>query len=342
MIPAMGIKLKQHWLGRYGVAVLATALTTGLTVLLQPHLRNGVMALFFGSVMFSGWFGGLGPGLVASALSVLAARYFFFPPIYSLAVHSGDDHAQIVVFTIVTIIISILIQIQKRTEQALLDSRERLRVTVDGALDAVWQQQRRIAHELHDSLGQELTGLGFLAKSLVRSMEGTEGSEAAGRVKDGIERALEQLRGLAKGVMPVEPEAEGLMSALQQLAATVEKMFAVPCRFECPVPVKVARHQVASHLYRIAQEAATNAMKHAKPKSVTVSLLADAKGLILRIEDDGEGLPSREENLLGGSGLRIMKYRAAALGAELTFASRSPSGTIVTCSLPTSAEPPAA
>jgi len=338
----MRTKLKHHPLGRYGVAVLATALTTGLTLLLQPYLRNGVMALFFGSVMFSGWFGGLGPGLVASVLSVFAARYFFFPPIYSLAVHSGDDHAQIIVFTIVTIIISFLIHVQKRTEKALVDSRERLRVTVDGALDAVWQQQRRIAHELHDSLGQELTGLGFLAKSLVRSMEGTEASDAAGRVKDGIERALEQLRGLAKGVMPVEPEAEGLMSALQQLATSLEKRCGIPCRFECPAPVKVARHQVASHLYRIAQEAATNAVRHAKPRAMTVSLWTDFRGLILQIEDDGVGLPSREEKLQGGSGLRIMKYRAAALGADLTFASRSPSGTIVTCLLPYSAEPPAA
>jgi len=342
MIPLVVSKLKQHLLGRYAVAVIATALTTGLTLLLQPYLRNGVMALFFGSVMFSAWFGGIGPGLVASVLSVVAARFFFFPPIYSLAVHSGDDHAQIVVFTIVTIIISVLIHIQKRTEKALVDSRERLRVTVDGALDAVWQQQRRIAHELHDSLGQELTGLGFLAKSLSRSMEGTEGSEAAGRVKDGIERALDQLRGIAKGVMPVEPEAEGLMSALAQLAATLEKMCSIPCRFDCPVPVAVASHQVASHLYRIAQEAATNAMKHAKPKLVTLSLTTDAKGLILRIEDDGVGLPARHENLQAGSGLRIMKYRAAALGADLSFVSRSPSGTIVTCTLPFAAEPSAA
>jgi signal transduction histidine kinase len=342
MIPDVVSKLKHHALGRYGVAVLATALTTGLTLLLQPYLRNGVMALFFGSVMFSGWFGGIGPGLVASFLSVVAARFFFFPPIYSLAVHSGDDHAQIVVFTIVTIIISVLIHIQKRTEKALVDSRERLRVTVDGALDAVWQQQRRIAHELHDSLGQELTGLGFLAKSLSRSMEGTEGSEAAGRVKDGIERALDQLRGIAKGVMPVEPDAEGLMSALATLATTLEKMCSVPCRFECPSPVKVAKHQVASHLYRIAQEAATNAMKHARPKSVTVSLTADAAALVLKVEDDGIGLPARHESLQAGSGLRIMKYRAAALGAELTFVSRSPSGTIVTCTLPFTAEPPAA
>jgi signal transduction histidine kinase len=340
MIPLM--KWKHHPATHYAVAVLATALTTGLTVVLQPYLRNGVMALFFGSVMFCGWYGGLGPGLVGSALSVVAARFFFFPPIYSLAVHSGDDHAQIVVFTIVTLIISVLIHIQKRTEKALVDSRERLRVTVDGALDAVWQQQRRIAHELHDSLGQELTGLGFLAKSLVRSMEGTPGSEAAGRVKDGIERSLDQLRGIAKGVMPVEPEAEGLMSALRQLTAALEKMTGIPCRFDCPVPVRVARHQVASHLYRIAQEAATNALKHAKPTAVTISLTTDAKGLILKIEDDGQGLPTRDENLQSGSGLRIMKYRAAALGAELAFVSRSPSGTIVVCTLPFTAEAPAA
>src|SRR6185295_15929757 len=108
IVPKMSA-LRVHPLWRYGVAVVSIGLVTGLTIVLQPYLKHGVMAIFFASVMFSAWYGGLGPGLVASALSVLASRYYFFPPIYSFAVHSDDDLAQIVVFSIVTLLISVLV-----------------------------------------------------------------------------------------------------------------------------------------------------------------------------------------------------------------------------------------
>src|ERR1043165_3462553 len=105
---------RNNWAWRYGVAVLSTGLTTGVTILLHRYLSHGVMALLMASVMISVWYGGLGPGLLASILSVLASQYFFFPPIYSLAVESGDDIAQIVVFSIVTILITSLAQAQKK------------------------------------------------------------------------------------------------------------------------------------------------------------------------------------------------------------------------------------
>ncbi len=202
--------------------------------------------------------------------------------------------------------------------------------------DAVWQQQVRIAHELHDGLGQELTGLGFLSKSLVRSLEGSPGAETAGRVRQGIEQSLEQIRGLARGVMPVEREPEGLMSALRQLTGSMESVHGIPCRFECPEPVLVPDHQAASQIYRIAQEAMTNAAKHGRASGVTVWLEADAKGLLLRVVDDGIGVPVDPEKSPAGSGLRIMRYRAAALGASLSIRPASPQGTEVCCFLPRS------
>ena len=107
---------------RYGVAVVSTGLVTVLTILLQPYLKHGVMAIFFASVMISAWTGGLGPGLLASMLSVLASCYFFFPPIYSFAAHSDDDIAQIVVFSIVTLLISALTHKQKKTTVELKDA----------------------------------------------------------------------------------------------------------------------------------------------------------------------------------------------------------------------------
>lgn len=315
---------------RYGVAVLSTGLTTGVTILLHRYLSHGVMALLMASVMISAWYGGFGPGLLASILSVLASQFFFFPPIYSLAVESGDDIAQIIMFSIVTVLITSLTHAQKKALQELVASKERLQEYAE----AVWEQHRRLASELHDSLGQELTGLGFLSKGLAKETEGTPAAAAAHKIKEGVQRALEQIRDLAKGVMPVEHQADGLMAALQQLTQSVSSSFGLVCRLESSGPVLVEDHTSASQLYRIAQEAVTNAMKHARPRSVVVFLTRNGEGITLQVVDDGIGIPEEAVNSGRGSGLSIMKYRAAALGATLRIQRNPPGGTTVMCFLP--------
>jgi len=315
---------------RYGVAVIATGLATVVTILLHRYLSHGVMALFIASVMISAWVGGLGPGLLASVMSVLASQYFFFPPIYSLAVDSSDDIAQIVVFSIVTVLITSLTHAQKRSLQALVESQKRLQ---DYA-EAVWDQQRRIASELHDSLGQELTGVGFLSKSLSQSLQGTEGSRLADQIKQGVERSLDQIRGMAKGVMPVELDGDGLMTALRELTTSVSSIHGLPCRFECPHPVVMDDHQLASHLYRIAQEAVTNSVKHASARNVTVTLIGGVVDVVLKVADDGKGMPDFSSQSPKGSGLKIMRYRAAAIGATLRIEKNPPGGTVISCVAP--------
>ena len=322
--------IRNSWLWRYGVAVLATGVVTAVTILLHSYLSHGVMALFFASVMVSAWYGGLGPGLLASVLSSLACQFFFFPPIYSLDVESSDDIAQIVVFGIVTVLITTLTHSQKKSLVALVESKKRLQEYAE----SVWEQHRRFSSELHDSLGQELTGMGFLSKSLVQSMQGTEGAAKAEQVKLSVERALEQIRGLAKGVMPVEREPDGLTSALEQLARNVSSLYNIPCTFVRPGPVLLDDHTSASQLFRIAQEAVTNAMKHARARSVIVSLEKNEEGINLTVADDGVGMPQLSEKAGKGSGLSIMKYRAEALGAAFGVEKNPPGGTIVRCFLP--------
>ena len=136
--------------------------------------------------------------------------------------------------------------------------------------------------------------------------------------------------------MPVEREPDGLTSALSQLAATVSSIYHIPCRFDCPQPVLLEDHQAASQLYRIAQEAVTNAMKHAKARTVVIYLEKTREGLTLRISDDGIGMPDQVINAGGGSGLKIMRYRALALGASLRFENNPPGGTLVTAFIPAS------
>jgi signal transduction histidine kinase len=203
----------------------------------------------------------------------------------------------------------------------------------EGYTEAVWEQQRKIAQELHDGLGQELSGIGYLAKSLAESLKGTEQFHIAEMAKEGIGRSLDQIRGMARGVLPVDLDSEGLMAALGQLSETTSAMYGIRCHLVCYTPVFVEDNGVALHLYRIAQEAVTNAAKHGRPKQVSIALSSGAEGLRLTVRDDGVGLPAPAGRPTG-SGLRIMRYRAAAIGATLALERGQEGGTVVTCALP--------
>jgi signal transduction histidine kinase len=122
------------------------------------------------------------------------------------------------------------------------------------------------------------------------------------------------------------------MAALEQLAETTSSVFGIKCHLVCYNPVFVDDNAVALHLYRIAQESVTNAVKHGRAKQISITLSSSAGGLKLTVRDDGSGLP--EIPSPSGSGLKIMKYRAAAIGAKLTLERGPEGGTVVTCSLP--------
>jgi signal transduction histidine kinase len=153
-------------------------------------------------------------------------------------------------------------------------------------------------------------------------------------VEDGIELA----RNLARGLYPVEMEAEGLMAAFQELATTVAKGAKVRCVFECTQPVLIHDDRVATHLYRITQEAVRNAVRHAKAKRVGINLSEQNGTVKLSIEDDGLGVPDDLQHSKG-LGVRIMAHRAAMIGGTFSIEPAPTGGTIVTCSLPKATSP---
>jgi len=216
------------------------------------------------------------------------------------------------------------------TELGLIVERKRLQ---EGYSEAVWQQQRRTAQELHDGLGQSLTGLWLLGTSLRDSLREGEQARLAGKLADGLGKVLEEIRAIAKGVFPVDLDSQGLMAALKALVQDMGAASGVACRFECPDPVLLDDNRTAMHLFRLAQEALTNAIKHGKPREVVVSLRPTGEGVQLTIADDGIGIPApgdRKE----GAGLRLMRYRAAAMDAILRIDSNGGHGTMVTCLSP--------
>ena len=143
--------------------------------------------------------------------------------------------------------------------------------------------------------------------------------------------AITQTRGLARGLYPVKAEPNGLMVALQELAARTKTLLKVGCRFNCPNPVLIENNIMATHLYRIAQEAVTNAIKHGKPDHITIGLAQTPHRISVGVTDDGTGIPDRRNNK--GMGLRIMQHRAGTIGASLVVQKNPKGGTTVVCSV---------
>jgi PAS domain S-box-containing protein len=196
-------------------------------------------------------------------------------------------------------------------------------------------EQRRIGQDLHDGIGQELTGLTMMTQRLVGELTEEQRPQAtvASKIHAGLEQALSHVRAVSKGLVPVEVDSEGLMVALAELAARTNELHGVTCTFECHRPVAIADNQTATHLYRMSQEAVTNAIKHGQPQNIVIRLGAEGDRATLRIIDDGRGFVAAS-GPHSGTGLQIMRYRADLIGGQLDIAAARPHGTIITCSLP--------
>jgi signal transduction histidine kinase len=194
--------------------------------------------------------------------------------------------------------------------------------------------QQRIGQDLHDSVAQELTAINLLAGTLAESLktDPANATKLLERLQQGLKRSQQELRAVVRGLLPVAVEGNGLMAALTELAERTRQEGQVTCTFDCPEPVADADNLTATHLYLIAQEAVHNAVKHGKPRNICISLRADHY-LVLRVQCDGIGMPTRPE-ANRGLGLRIMHDRATIIGAHLIIEPAEPSGTIVTCRLP--------
>ncbi len=202
-------------------------------------------------------------------------------------------------------------------------------------LDISAREQRRIGQDLHDGLGQHLTGIAFMAKvheAKLAEQNRSETEDAAKIVKL-VNEAIHKTRELARGLLPVVSDSQGLMSALQLWAAEVEDLFGVSCRFQCESPVLIHDDTMATHLYRIAQEAVNNAIKHGNPRNLLIQLKAEEGRGTLLIKDDGKGIAENPVHAQG-MGLHIMHYRAGMIGGVLEIRRDIPRGTAVCCSFP--------
>jgi signal transduction histidine kinase len=196
------------------------------------------------------------------------------------------------------------------------------------------REQQRIGRDLHDGVCQYLAAIGFTAAMLNRDLERESSirAETAGEIANLLQDAAKRTHDLARGLSPVDRDEGGLESALDELASSTLKLVGISCSFICLGPVQLRENTRAVHLFRIAQEALSNATKHGRAKAVVIALEGSDEALSLRVSDDGIGFdPARCNGR--GMGLSIMRYRARMLGGTLEIQSNSPTGTVVACTI---------
>jgi PAS domain S-box-containing protein len=206
---------------------------------------------------------------------------------------------------------------RKRLEQEILDVSSRERQT--------------IGRDLHDGLGQELTGVALMLRGLATRIQ-KQCPESVGQVNEIVtlvNQSIETARSLARGLLPVNTESGGLTLALRSLVDRSRDLYGFKVELRAEVSPAVSLSETnASHLYRIAQEALTNTARHGRASTVTVFLLATQNKFSLEITDDGVGIGETAQSA-PGMGLKIMKYRASMIGARFEIAPNHPQGTVI-------------
>ena len=213
-----------------------------------------------------------------------------------------------------------------------ITERRRLQNTI---LEIGSREQRRIGQDLHDGLGQHLTGIAFMSKVLEQKLNERcvpETADAA-KILKLVNEAIQKTKELARGLLPVVSDSLGLMSALKQLTTEVEDVFKISCRFQCDEAVLITDANVATQLYHIAQEAVNNSVKHGNAKAIVIQLAVIRGSGTLAIVDEGAGIEGNPANH-AGMGLHIMRHRANLIGGTFHVGAGPYGGTTVFCSFP--------
>jgi signal transduction histidine kinase len=214
-------------------------------------------------------------------------------------------------------------QERQRLERELLEISER--------------ERRSVGHDLHDGVGQRLTALSLMSHALCETLQNERPDllPRAQQINLHIRETIAETRRIAHGLAPVSLDEGGLTDALRQLAETVQQGSGIRCIFNCAEPVEMPDAEMGIHLYRIAQEAVANALKHARATHIRIELERNEHQVRLQISDDGQGLPAGQDRE-AGMGLRVMDFRARLLGGGVKVESSAKSGVCITCICPES------
>ncbi|HVT74677.1 MAG TPA: sensor histidine kinase [Lacunisphaera sp.] len=348
-----------------------------LYVLTQPPASRSLrVAVAFGGMLFLGWIDYVtGPSLslqvfylapILLALAWLGVPAALFASVCSVAVRVGGDYVlgaeytrrptllwnslgHLAIYCAVVWAVGSLLRLRRELEQRVVARSAELaeeiltREQLQRELIEISERERRtIGNDLHDGLGQHLTAMAYAAQVLTHQLAAGDKSAAdtAREIGRLAEEGILQSRQLARGLLLTAIEPRDLQRELQELATLVQRQTGVRCQFRsAPVPL-VRDSSTASHLFRIAQEAVRNALRHAQPHTLDLSLAQEDEAVVLTVSDDGAGLPPAAPKERG-VGLRVMAHRAKLIGGDFKLESDPGHGTRIQCRVPLGL-PPAA
>lgn len=203
------------------------------------------------------------------------------------------------------------------------------------------REQNRIGQDLHDSVIQQLNGVKMMGEAILKGQENNTVFDTAyvQRLNELLMQSIQQLRGLSKGLYPVDLHRKGLLFALQELVDTVENMYQLKCTLKCDSLFEIEDEMKSINLFRIVQEALNNALKYSKANGIVVDIQQNETEICVLVTDNGVGfIPDKEyQDEAKGMGLKIMQYRADIIGADLIIKSQPEKGTEIQCILKTTA-----
>ena len=287
-------------------------------------------------VVFTAWVGGRNVGLCVALTNTLISSVanWSSQPYKSTFGYALSNFNRIAFWTLMAVGAA-LIRRRQDADAERIQVLEEMRQLEIEIISVSEHEQQRIGQDLHDGLCQQLAAIGCATRALADDLQAGARTEAedAVKIERAIQEAVQEARGLARGIFPVHVDRIGLSAALAEMAQATQRLTGVPIHVTDSAEVHLDDPETAMHLFRIAQEAVANAVKHSGACEVVLSLMPNNDWLELRVDDNGRGLPASELAVSSGMGLRTMRYRAHALNAELAIEPRAGGGTSICCRL---------
>ena len=287
-----------------------------------------VFVFYAPPILFAVWYSGKQQGTLIALLCAIVwwwADVEAGHPYLTSWIQGWETLVRLIFFLFVVVGVSALksqISLLERSQQL---EREIIRISE--------REQQRIGQDLHDGLCQYLAAISCAASSLRNDLQKQEWeeAEAAAEIAELLKQGVTQTRNLSRGLFPVQMDEAGLESALGELAMSASRLLDIECEFESPRHISIYDNMVATHLYRITQEALNNATRHGQATHVNIDLSEKDGVVALSIVDNGNGIPAPVGGKADGMGLKIMDYRARLIGGQLEIGKAPGGGTKVTC-----------
>jgi len=331
---------KPIWM-RFGAAFLfvmaALAVTSGLWLIVDRPISS---VLFLVAIVLSAWYCGFRAGLFATILSGLLLDYYFITPTYEV-LGDRDEVLRFILFLTEGSIISWLLDAQRRATDEIAHSREQLQALSDHLHTVRESEQKRIALEIHDELGQALTGVKMGVHWLSRQIAEKNGylkdSDISGKLDEllkTIDTTVLSIRRIATELRPSVLDDFGLVAAIEWQIQEFERMSGIPCDFRSEIGEVEIDPEVSTAVFRIFQEALTNIARHSAASTVEVRLTIQADGLLLLVTDDGRGVEPEALRNKRSLGILGMKERAKLVGGTVSLTTLTAGGTEVRLIVP--------